>query len=235
MPLRTLFLDAGGVLVMPNWQRVSEGLDRHGVAVQASVLAAAEHPAKRELDTADRIRTTTDDKRGWVYFHLVLAHAGITRSPGTDAALAELRTYHDTHNLWESVPEDVPEALARFRRLGLRLVVVSNANGTVRAKLTGVGLAPFFEAILDSQEEGVEKPDPRLFERALVRAGAAREETLHAGDLYEVDVVGARAAGIAPVLVDRGNLYPDADCPRVATLLDLADRLESGSLPLSRG
>jgi putative hydrolase of the HAD superfamily len=106
--------------------------------------------------------------------------------------------------------------------------VVSNANGTVRAKLGRLGLAGFFDVILDSQEEGVEKPDPRLFERALVRSGAARDDTLHAGDLYEVDVVGARAAGIAPVLVDRGNLYPDADCPRVATLVALADRLESG-------
>jgi putative hydrolase of the HAD superfamily len=120
------------------------------------------------------------------------------RSAATDSALAELRVYHDTHNLWEEVPEDVPAALARFRSLGLQLVVVSNANGTVRAKLGRLGLAEFFDVILDSQEEGVEKPDPRLFERALVRSGAAREETLHAGDLYEVDVVGARAAGIAP-------------------------------------
>ena len=231
MRLRTLFLDAGGVLVVPNWQRVGDALARHGVVVPAAVLGAAEHPAKRELDTADRIRTTNDDKRGWVYFHLVLAHAGVARSTATDAALAELRSYHDTHNLWETIPSDVPEALARFRRLGLRLVVVSNANGTVRAKLEGLGLASFFETVLDSQEEGVEKPDPRLFERALVRSGAAREETLHAGDLYEVDVVGARAAGIAPVLVDRGGLYADADCPRVATLLELADRLEEASWP----
>ena len=220
--------------MVPNWRRVSEALARHGVAAEAPLLAAAEHPAKRELDTADRIRTSNDDKRGWVYFHLVLAHAGITRSAATDAALSELRTYHDTHNLWEDIPADVPESLARFRRLGLRLVVVSNANGTVRAKLERLGLASFFETILDSQEEGVEKPDPRLFERALVRSGAAREQTLHAGDLYEVDVVGARAAGIAPVLVDRGGLYPDADCPRVATLLELADRLESGSLASQR-
>jgi HAD superfamily hydrolase (TIGR01549 family) len=229
--LRTLFLDAGGVLVVPNWQRVSDAMARHGVEAPASALAEAEHPAKRELDTPDRIRTTTDDKRGWVYFHLVLAHAGITRSEATDAALAELRAYHEEHNLWETIPPDVSPALTRFRRLGLRLVVVSNANGTVRAKLDRLGLASSFETILDSQEEGVEKPDPRLFERALVRSGATREETLHAGDLYEVDVVGARAAGIAPVLVDRGGLYPDADCPRVATLMNLADRLESGPWP----
>ena len=229
MTLRTLFLDAGGVLVVPNWQRVSDALARHGVLAPAGLLASAEHPAKRELDTPERIRTTNDDKRGFVYFQLVLAHAGIARSAATDSALDELRLYHDTHNLWEKIPEDVPESLARFRRLGLQLVVVSNANGTVRAKLERLGLAASFDLILDSQEEGVEKPDPRLFERALLRSGAVPEETLHVGDLYEVDVVGARAAGIAPVLLDRGGLYEDADCPRVLTLLDLADRLESGS------
>jgi putative hydrolase of the HAD superfamily len=230
MPIETLFLDAGGVLVVPNWQRVCDALVRHGVSAEAARLAAAEPHAKRELDTPEGVRSSTDDRRGWLYFHLVLAHTGIARSEATDQALAELRAYHQEHNLWESVPGDVEEALVRFRRLGLRLVVVSNANGTVRAKLQRLGLAAHFDHILDSQEEGVEKPDPRLFERALVRSGATRETTLHAGDLYEVDVVGARAAGLKAVLVDRGSLYAGADCPRVRDLRVLAAQLESGGL-----
>lgn len=230
MPIETLFLDAGGVLVVPNWQRVCDTLVRHGVSAEAARLAAAEPHAKRELDTPDGVRSSTDDRRGWLYFHLVLAHAGIARSEATDQALAELRAYHQEHNLWESVPGDVEEALLRFRRLGLRLVVVSNANGTLRAKLARLGLAAHFDHILDSQEEGVEKPDPRLFERALVRSGATRKTTLHAGDLYEVDVVGARAAGLEAVLVDRGSLYAGADCPRVSDLRVLAAQLESGGL-----
>jgi putative hydrolase of the HAD superfamily len=228
MPIETLFLDAGGVLVVPNWLRVSEALDRHGVSADAQGLAAAEPRAKREMDTPEGVRGSTDDRRGWLYFHRVLAHAGIARSEATEGALAELRAYHQEHNLWESVPDDVEEALVRFRRLGLRLVVVSNANGTVRAKLERLGLAAHFDHILDSQEEGVEKPDPRLFERALVRSGGSRETTVHAGDLYEVDVVGARAAGLRAVLVDRGSLYAGADCPRVRDLRELAARLEAG-------
>jgi HAD superfamily hydrolase (TIGR01549 family) len=228
MALRTLFLDAGGVLVAPNWERVAGALARHGVAASPARLAAAEPHAKRELDTPERIHTSSDEKRGWIYFHLVLARAGIPRSPATDAALAQLRGYHSEQNLWESVPEDVPLALVRFHRLGLKLGVVSNANGTLRAKLERLGLAAHFAFVLDSHEEGVEKPDPRLFERALSRAGAERETTLHAGDLYQVDVVGARAAGLRVVLVDRGWLYEDADCPRVKDLLALAERIESG-------
>jgi putative hydrolase of the HAD superfamily len=223
----TLFLDAGGVLVIPNWGRVADALVRHGAHASAPALAAAEPLAKRELDTADRVRASSDDARGWLYFNLVLAHAGIPRSESTDAALLELRGYHAVHNLWESVPADVASSLARFRAQGLKLVVVSNANGTVRAKLNRLGLAGSFDLIVDSQEEGVEKPDQRLFEIALHRAGARPSTTLHAGDLYEVDVVGARAAGLEAVLVDRGWLYDGADCPRVRTLTELADWLEN--------
>jgi putative hydrolase of the HAD superfamily len=229
--LRTLFLDAGGVLVNPNWHRVSETMRRHGVDAPAERLAAAEPFAKQRLDTPERIRASNDDRRGWLYFDLVLDQAGIPRSDQTDAAFRELRAYHGLHNLWESVPADVPEALPRFRGLGLRLVVVSNSNGTVRAKLERLGLRSHVDLILDSQEEGVEKPDPRFFEIALARAEATRETTLHAGDLFEVDVVGARAAGLRAVLVDRGRLYGDYDCPRVASLVALAERLEAGSWP----
>jgi HAD superfamily hydrolase (TIGR01549 family) len=228
--LETLFLDAGGVLVVPNWDRVADALAAEGVAdADADRLRTAEPHAKRELDTPEGVRASTDERRGWTYFHLVLAHAGIPRSESTDRALLELRRYHRESNLWETVPEDVGRALPRFRALGLKLVVVSNANGTVRAKLERLGLLAHFDHVLDSHEEGVEKPDPRLFERALVRAGAARETTLHAGDLYEVDVVGARAAGIEAVLVDRASLYEEADCPRVRDLVGLADLLEAAA------
>ena len=58
MALEAIFLDAGGVLVNPNWARVSEALARRGVVVPPAALAAAEPHAKRDLDTAERIRAT---------------------------------------------------------------------------------------------------------------------------------------------------------------------------------
>ena len=77
--------------------------------------------------------------------------------------------------------------------------------------------------MLDSADEGVEKPDPRLFEIALARSGARAETTLHVGDLYSVDVVGARSAGLHAVLLDAADLYEEIDCPRVRSLDHLAD------------
>jgi HAD superfamily hydrolase (TIGR01509 family) len=216
------------VLVFPNWTRVSHALQRHGTFVAAETLAAAEPRAKRNLDLGDTVERTTDTQRGWLYFNLILEQAGVPLTAATDAALAELHRYHAAENLWEMVPDDVVPALTRLRGLGLQLVVVSNANGRLRHAFTRLGLADKVDVLFDSFEEGVEKPDPRLFRIALERSGARVETTMHVGDLYHVDVVGARAAGLHALLLDAANLYADYDCARVRTLDEVATLLMDG-------
>ena len=223
--IETVFLDAGGVLVFPNWERVSAALARQGVDVAAQALAGAEPKAKRRLDLKSLIQETSDAQRGWQFFNLILLEAGVPLSPATDVALADLRAYHDNQNLWEFVPPDVEPALERLRVLGLKLVVVSNANGRLRHPFDRVGLSKRVDVLLDSFEEGVEKPDPRLFQIALERSGSRRETTMHVGDLYYVDVVGARSAGLQAVLLDAARLYPDVNCPRIQALADLCELL----------
>jgi HAD superfamily hydrolase (TIGR01509 family) len=226
--LRTVFLDAGGVLVFPNWTRISEGLAKHGVAVDPSTLACAEPIAKRKLDDSRTIRVTNDAGRGWLYFNLILSEAGVPITPATEAALVELHAYHQESNLWELVPPDVLPALAALRARGLKLTIVSNANGKLRVLFDRLALAGCVDCLLDSHDEGIEKPDPRFFEIALARSGAERETTIHVGDLYQVDIVGARAAGLRAVLLDVAGLYPEADCPRVQSLGELVTRIERG-------
>jgi HAD superfamily hydrolase (TIGR01509 family) len=229
VPIQTVFLDAGGVLVNPNWTRVSEALAVHGVAVSAARLGAAEPRAKQRLDTGDTIQATNDHQRGWTFFNLVLTEAGVPLSEATAAALADLHVYHQQHNLWETVPDEVRPALASLRAAGLRLVVVSNANGTLHRMFDRLGLTSAFDAVFDSYDEGIEKPDPRFFQMALERSCASADTTVHVGDLYHVDVAGARAAGIVPVLLDVGGLYPECDCRRVRSLTELAAVLPSWS------
>jgi HAD superfamily hydrolase (TIGR01509 family) len=228
--IQTVFLDAGGVLVNPNWARVSDVLARHGVTVAASALVAAEPHAKKQLDTGDTIRATNDQQRGWTYFNLVLGAAGVPLSNATDAALAELHLYHQEFNLWETVFDETRPALAALRARGFRLAVVSNANGTLHRMFARLGLTDAVDAVFDSCDEGVEKPDPRFFRLALERVGAEAATTVHVGDLFHVDVVGARAAGIEPVLLDAANLYPDANCTRVRSLSELVTALESAEV-----
>jgi HAD superfamily hydrolase (TIGR01549 family) len=225
--IETLFLDAGGVLVFPNWKRVSAALAKQGVDVDERTLANAEPMAKRRLDNESNVQGSSDAKRGWQYFNLILLEAGVPLSDLTDAALADLHVYHDDQNLWEFVPPDVRPALERFRELGLKLVVVSNANGRLRHLFDRVGLSDRVDVLIDSFDEGVEKPDPRLFQIALERSGSRRESTMHVGDIYQVDVVGARKAGLQAVLLDAAGLYEGADCPRIHSLADLCELLAS--------
>ena len=222
--IETLFLDAGGVLVHPNFDRVAEVLSRHGAPVEGATLRAAEPLAKRDLEDPAFIRASDDDHRGLVYFATVLGRSGVSIDDRVRAALTELRAYHARYNLWETVPMDVVPVLQRLRARGLRLVVVSNANGTLHDHFDRLGLTPLFDAIFDSHREKVEKPDPRFFEIALDRSGSRRETTVHVGDFYEIDVVGARRAGLEAVLLDPTGINADRDCERVATLDELAAR-----------
>jgi len=227
-----VFLDAGGILVHPNWSRVSETLARHDVHIDAAALTAAEPVAKQRLDRGETIQRTNDAQRGWTYFDLVLTEAGVPLTASTAAALLELDAYHKQFNLWERVPDDVAPALAALRAHGFKLVVVSNANGTLLTAFTRLGLVGALDIIFDSHVVGVEKPDPRFFQHALQQSGARAETTVHVGDLYHVDVVGARAAGVAAVLLDAGDLYGGYDCRRVRTLTELVELLTSDELTL---
>lgn len=224
MAIDTVFLDAGGVLVFPNWDLVAAALARHGVTTSGAALAAVEWDAKHAVDTG--AAGEPDLVRGWLVFGQVFTRAGVTDRAAIDAALTELQRYHAEHNLWERVPDGVIPALQRLRASGRKLVVVSNANGRIAAALGRTGIAPHVDVIIDSFDMGVEKPDPRLFELALTRAGARAATTLHVGDLFHTDVVGARAAGIRAVLLDMADLYGAFDCERVRSLGELADKLD---------
>lgn len=223
--IETVFLDAGGVLVHPNFDRVATALAAQGVLVDASLLRAVEPLAKRDLEDPSFIRASDDDARGLVYFATVLKRAGAEVDDRVRAALTELRAYHAVHNLWETVTPGLVTFLDRLKARGLRRVVVSNANGTLHAHFDRLGLTPHFEAIFDSHCEKVEKPDPRFFEIALERSGARRETTAHVGDFFEIDVVGARRAGLRAILLDPSGVNADRDCERVASIEELASSL----------
>ena len=223
--IETVFLDAGGVLIHPNFDRVASVLGARGVAVSGEALRRAEPLSKRDLEDPSFIRASDDDSRGLVYFAAVLRRAGVETDERVREGLAELRVYHAAHNLWETPDPELVPFLTRLRARGLRRVVVSNANGTLHAHFDRLGLTPHFDAIFDSHLERVEKPDPRFFEIALERSGSRRETTVHVGDFYEIDVVGARRAGLEAILLDPTGVNADRDCARVGTLDELATRL----------
>jgi HAD superfamily hydrolase (TIGR01662 family) len=132
------------------------------------------------------------------------------------------------HRLWSWVLPGVPEALEQLADSGLTLVVVSNSDGSVEQALRDLGLTRHLRAVIDSELVGYEKPDPRIFEQALARVAARPESTVHVGDMYFQDVVGARAAGIDAVLLDPYGDWGDLDCARFRDLSGLAVELGAG-------
>ena len=116
---------------------------------------------------------------------------------------------------------DVLPTLRSLRRWGKTLAVVSNWDPALPALLAEVGLAEFFAFILPSAEIGVEKPDGRIFSLALQRLGLEPQEVVHIGDSYEADVVGARAVGITPILLDREDKARYQDVIRIGRLTEL--------------
>ena len=221
-----LFFDAGGTIVFPNLALVAEKLTARGLQVTLRQLERGEQKARFQLDDPEVIRSSNDHSRWMLYFELIFRECGVTDAPVVRSVIEELQAIHKVSNLWEVVPPDVPAALEALRSR-FKLSVISNANGTVREKLRRVGLLDFFEMVLDSHEEGIEKPDPRIFQAALDRTGARAAQSLYIGDIYHIDVVGARAAGMDVVLLDPGDLYRDKPVRRIPGLGALASSIDA--------
>jgi putative hydrolase of the HAD superfamily len=115
----------------------------------------------------------------------------------------------------------VRPALEALKARKIARVVVSNSDGSVEHSLRRAGLRDLIDQVVDSHVVGHEKPDPAIFEHALAISGADRERTLHVGDMYAADVCGARAAGLAAVLLDPHGDWGPTDCPKAVDLLDL--------------
>lgn len=137
----------------------------------------------------------------------------VARATGARTALA-LEALMDS--LRFAAFDDAAPALRGLRARGLRLVVVSNWDCSLGEVLARVGLRELLDAVVTSAEVGASKPDVRVFEAGLRAAGCAAADAVHVGDSPEHDVVGARAAGVRPLLLDRSGATGD-----IASLMDL--------------
>ena len=113
-----------------------------------------------------------------------------------------LFAYFATADAWRLYPETL-EVLATLKSRDLRLGVISNFDSRLFGLLDGLGIAAFFDPVITSTHVGAAKPDAAIFNRALSHHRLRPDEALHVGDSYEADIMGARAAGLASVLVDR--------------------------------
>jgi putative hydrolase of the HAD superfamily len=219
---RALLLDALGTLVElepPVAPLRRELRERFGLelteaeaarAVRAEIaFYRANHDDARDRASLERLRRRATEA---LRDALPARAAELPLEPLRDALLAALR--------FRPFPE-VPGVLRDARERGMRLVVVSNWDVSLRDVLDETGLAPLLDGVAISAELGVAKPAPQIFARGLALAGVEASAALHVGDSVEHDVEGARAAGIAVLLVVRDGATPPPGVPAVRSLLEL--------------
>jgi len=119
----------------------------------------------------------------------------------------------------------VPEMLASLRARGYLVGVLTNRPSAVDAYLSQMGVAEHCDLILSAGQVGVWKPDRRIFEAAVNALGIRTEQTLYVGDNYYADVVGARRAGLYPVLVDPEAVFSPMQCLSIPKVTDLPERV----------
>ncbi|MEK7879890.1 MAG: HAD-IA family hydrolase [candidate division NC10 bacterium] len=219
LTVRAVFFDAGNTLLRINYAAIVAELGRHGIRRAPEEVTRAEYRARVRLDPHLAPGSSTESQSvGGYYFRYLLEELGIA-DPETRQAFAEWRkSYNRPVGLWNQADPEAERVLGRLRALGLGAGVISNSNGSVRGILDELGLARHLDFILDSFVVGVEKPDPRIFRMALDEAKVAPAEAVYIGDLYSVDVLGARGAGLRAILLDPGKVWGNVDCPVAQTL-----------------
>lgn len=219
--IKTVFFDLGNTLIYmaPLPEEIFASLCKgQGIEVEPeAVKRAYEQADSFYLENMLKYRGRMEEL--WLkYDNIVLRELSIS-DPSRRLARAISEGFREGH-WWHFFPE-VEEVLTELRQDGYQLGIVSNADEGVEQIISWLELSEQVDTITYSQDVGVEKPDPRIFHIALQKAGISPKEAIHVGDRYDADIVGARAAGIAPVLIDRENNHRGLDCSRISSLEEL--------------
>jgi putative hydrolase of the HAD superfamily len=207
---RAVFLDALGTLVElePPWISLRDMVPAEVSDEQLVEALKAEMAYYKEYAHEGRDEASLAELRERC---AALVSRKLGLDVGVDELVAAIR--------FSAYPDAVP-ALDGLRERELRLVAVSNWDCSLPRVLEGCGLGDLLDGTVTSAEAGARKPDPAIFERALELAGCEPAEALHVGDTAEEDVVGARAAGIRPLLIDRDGGVGD-----IASLAEIDQHL----------
>jgi len=226
LPITTLFFDLYQTLVYGHPPRELRqqgilrefGFEAEVVAIQRAYLAADDFYTLEGLSNPLHRRTPGERAAVYTLFQqrilesIGLAHAAELagqiqlRMSGLDRVLQPY--------------QDVEPALDQLKSEGYKLGLITNVTDDPNPDLERMGLKEKFDVIAASCVVGYDKPDPRIFELACERLGVAAERCAHVGDHYYADVVGARAAGMVPVLIDRHGAGLQADGVVCLTTLD---------------
>jgi putative hydrolase of the HAD superfamily len=231
-----VFFDAGETLVSP---RPSFGKAIVQICREAGVFLdedraeeVADRCFKEFLDLLarfdeDRLFSTSPEKsrRFWTrYYTEFLLRMGMHQKVARDLSN---HLYDELSNFERyGVFEDVEPVLERLDDAGLQMGVISNWEPWLDELLDYLGIGRFLRVRVISGKEGVEKPDPAMYRRALLRAQTLPEVSLHVGDDPRADGEPASGLGMSFVLVDRRGRHQETRWPKISSLLQLPEFLQ---------
>ncbi|MFC1906357.1 HAD family hydrolase [Chloroflexota bacterium] len=122
--------------------------------------------------------------------------------------------------------DDVLSTLQALKRQNYILGLLTNLNSDMVSIFRELGIESYINFVVTAKEVGANKPNPPIFLAALEKAEVNASEAIHIGDQYKLDVIGARAVGINPILIDRYGTHPKAsNYPRIHSLTELSQHL----------
>ena len=236
--IRTVFFDAGFTLIRPYpstpeiCQQVCQRLNLHIHldAVKERMTEAQDYYYRQMRLNRHTWGSEQAISEFWISYYMNLLRPFIEEhdEPRLYQLAQVINQEFDKHTSWE-VYSDVIPTLEALRRHKYTLGVISDWGISLGPILRRLNLTPYFDCLLVSAVTRHAKPSPLLYEMALERANSIADYTLHIGDSYIHDVLGARAVGMTPVLLDRpGHLEEsNVDCLLIHSLAELLDLLEA--------
>ncbi len=233
--VKAVFFDAGNTLLLPHpsvEEVCAQVMEEHGYRVCLPDLRRGLEIAERYYEErywSDDTFWASEEEAAAMWsemYALAVAEAGVEEASSRVLGRA-LYDEFGRGDRWALYPDVLP-AMERLMEMGMRMGVISNWDVRLPGLCHHLGLSPYLEFVISSANLGRIKPEVSIFRIALERVGVAPEEAVHVGDHYYADVLGARAAGIHPVLLDRWELAASPDCAVIASLEELPGLLSSG-------
>lgn len=219
--LKAIFFDAGGTLIHLDSSRIRDLLrDELTIEISLEGFPRAQSLAMARVAELVAAGAGSTEQLKRQFYTTLLPETGVSEEKLNDAVDCTFKLARE-EMLWRKTEDGTALALEELKRRGYILAIVSNSDGRIESAFEQTGLTSYFDFFIDSFHVGVEKPDPGIFVLATERAMVAPEQAAYVGDLYWVDVVGARNAGLLPILYDPFELNRDADCLTIGSIDEL--------------
>jgi putative hydrolase of the HAD superfamily len=226
--IKAVFFDAGGTLLHLDSSCIRNLLrDALNIDINLDKFRYAQSLAMSRVADLVAAGAGSTEQLKREFYTTLLPETGVSEEQLSDAVECTFKLARE-EMLWRRTEEGTAHALDDLKRAGYILAVVSNSDGRIERAFEQAGINGYFDFFIDSYNVGFEKPDPEIFLLATERAMVDPKETAYVGDLYWVDVVGARNAGLIPILYDPFNFNRDPDCVTIRSLSELRKLLQTG-------